>query len=89
MSERKNLFISSGKKDTMESQVPQVGGLLIKKDPSSQQHVFKPPAPRPSVLGLDKLAQEKKEQLSRVKLDYNNTNQTDQNLSKFIKFYSY
>ena len=36
------------------------GGLLIKKkNPSSNQYVFKPPAP--SLLGLDKLANEKRE----------------------------
>lgn len=35
----------------------QVGGLICKtKSAASEQHVFKAPAPRPSLLGLDLLA---------------------------------
>lgn len=39
----------------------QEGGLLIKKKSSSnEQHVFKTPAPRSSLLGLDLLAAQKR-----------------------------
>lgn len=38
-------------------QETQVGGLICKtKSAASEQHVFKAPAPRPSLLGLDLLA---------------------------------
>ncbi|XP_063293889.1 pre-mRNA-splicing factor ATP-dependent RNA helicase PRP16 [Pelobates fuscus] len=41
----------------------QEGGLVVKKmSPSSEQHVFKTPAPRSSLLGLDLLAAQKRKE---------------------------
>lgn len=41
----------------------QVGGLICKtKSAASEQHVFKAPAPRPSLLGLDLLASLKRKE---------------------------
>lgn len=41
----------------------QVGGLIFKtKSAASEQHVFKAPAPRPSLLGLDLLASLKRKE---------------------------
>lgn len=41
----------------------QVGGLIVKKKSAvSEQHVFRPPTPRTSLLGLDLLAAQKRKQ---------------------------
>ncbi len=41
----------------------QVGGLIVKKkSASSEQHVFRAPAPRTSLLGLDMLAAQKRKE---------------------------
>lgn len=41
----------------------QVGGLIVKKkSASSEQHVFRAPAPRTSLLGLDLLAAQKRKE---------------------------
>ncbi|XP_043099200.1 pre-mRNA-splicing factor ATP-dependent RNA helicase PRP16 [Puntigrus tetrazona] len=49
----------------------QVGGLIVKKkSASSEQHVFRAPAPRTSLLGLDLLAaQKRKEREGKERLD--------------------
>lgn len=49
----------------------QVGGLIVKKkSASTEQHVFRAPAPRTSLLGLDLLAaQKRKEREGKEKLD--------------------
>ena len=61
MSSKNTGFVPSGQLDSLESSVPQVGGLVVKKQPSS--HTFKAPEPRASILGLDRLAQEKRRQM--------------------------
>lgn len=49
----------------------QVGGLIVKKkSAASEQHVFRAPTPRTSLLGLDLLAaQKRKERESREEAD--------------------
>lgn len=49
----------------------QVGGLIVKKkSASAEQHVFRAPAPRASLLGLDLLAaQKRKEREDKERLD--------------------
>lgn len=49
----------------------QVGGLIVKKkSAATEQHVFRAPAPRTSLLGLDLLAaQKRKEREGKEKLD--------------------
>jgi hypothetical protein len=56
-------FVPSGESDELESSVPQVGGLILKKkNPNvAQAHTFA--APQSSLLGLDKLAAEKRKLL--------------------------
>ncbi len=48
----------------------QIGGLIVKKSASTEQHVFRAPAPRTSLLGLDLLAaQKRKEREGKEGLD--------------------
>ncbi|KAJ3050328.1 DEAH-box RNA helicase prp16 [Rhizophlyctis rosea] len=55
-------FVASRQPDRLESSTPQRGGLLIRQGGKTNDdpHVFKAPAPRGSVLGLDRLAEEKR-----------------------------
>ncbi|XP_058256657.1 pre-mRNA-splicing factor ATP-dependent RNA helicase PRP16 isoform X2 [Hemibagrus wyckioides] len=55
----------------LEGSSSQVGGLIVKKkSAASEQHVFRAPAPRTSLLGLDLLAaQKRKEREGKEQLD--------------------
>lgn len=65
----------------------QVGGLIVKKkSASSEQHVFRVPAPRVSLLGLDLLAAQKRKE--REGKEQQNSDLDDQT-SKKSKVSSY
>ncbi|KAL2919662.1 hypothetical protein HK105_200576 [Polyrhizophydium stewartii] len=59
-------FVASGDADRLESSAPARGGLLFRPKNggggSDERHVFKAPAPRASVLGLDRLAEQKRQE---------------------------
>ncbi|RKO91778.1 hypothetical protein BDK51DRAFT_33046 [Blyttiomyces helicus] len=55
-------FVEDNSADRADPAQPQVGGLLTRKTPAAggERHVFKVPTARPSLLGLDRLAAEKR-----------------------------
>ncbi|KAJ3037444.1 DEAH-box RNA helicase prp16 [Rhizophlyctis rosea] len=55
-------FVSSKQPDRLESSTPQRGGLIVRKSGKADddRDVFKAPLPKTSVLGLDRLAEEKR-----------------------------
>ncbi|TPX67350.1 hypothetical protein SpCBS45565_g03859 [Spizellomyces sp. 'palustris'] len=55
-------FVADVRPDRVESSTPKAGGLLVRpgKTAEGERHMFKAPAPKPSALGLDRLAAEKR-----------------------------